>query len=156
MLDAAGEDVPLHRPQRVLLALDDQDLNSAEHEAELLVLVAVQRNDRSWLELDQVQHRAVPEQGPTRDAGHQLEGPDVVEVDELRFHAPIVRSRMCTTARSTASKGWPSRSATTPTPSKRVACPSSRGSSPGMNRGSSSGRTSPRRRGRSSGTWSSC
>jgi 2-iminobutanoate/2-iminopropanoate deaminase len=51
------------------------------------VLVAVERNGRAGRELDQVEHRTLAEERPSRDAGRELERTDVVETHELRFHA---------------------------------------------------------------------
>jgi putative ABC transport system permease protein len=97
VLDAPGEDIALERPERVLLAVDDQHLCPAQHEPELLVRVAVQRHDRARLELDQVQHRPVAEQRPPPDPGGELERRDVLEANELRLHRrcdsyPILRT----------------------------------------------------------------
>ena len=52
MLDAAGKDVALHRPELVRDAVDDERLHPAQDDPELLVLVAVQRDDRAGLELE--------------------------------------------------------------------------------------------------------
>jgi hypothetical protein len=95
--DAAGEHVALHRAHFMLHAVDDQHLCPAQHDPELLVLVAVQRHGGARLELDQVHHRPLAEQGLPGDARGELERADVVEVDEVRLHAAIVRS--WTTAR---------------------------------------------------------
>jgi 2-iminobutanoate/2-iminopropanoate deaminase len=91
VLDSAGQHVALHRSHCVLLAGDHQHLCPAQHDPELFVLMAVERNGRPRLELDQVQHRALAEERPADDADGELELADVVEVDELRFHAAIVR-----------------------------------------------------------------
>jgi 2-iminobutanoate/2-iminopropanoate deaminase len=82
----------------VLLAVDDQHLHALENDAELLVLVAVERHDRARFELDQVDHGAAAEERPAGDAGGELEAVDVVETDELRLHRPpiilpLVRTR---------------------------------------------------------------
>jgi hypothetical protein len=87
VLDPAGEHVPLHRLELVRDAVDDERLHPAEHEPELLVGMAVQRDRRPRLELDHVQHRALAEQRPSRDALGQLERTDVVEAHEDGFHA---------------------------------------------------------------------
>ena len=92
MLETARQDVTLHRPQRVLRAVDDEHLRPAQHDPELLVLVAVQRHGRARSELDQVQHRTLAEERAPGHAGRELELPDVAEVDELWLHAAIVRS----------------------------------------------------------------
>src|SRR6185503_1367453 len=115
MLHSAGQDVALHRPHRMLRAVDDQHLPPAQHQAELFVLVTVERHARARCELDQIQHRALAEERAAGHAGRELELADVAEVDELRIHAAIVRSALCSTGRSTASRDWRSRSATTPT-----------------------------------------
>ena len=85
MLDAARDHVAVHRPQLVRLAVDHERLHALEHDPELLVLVAVQRNGRARLELDHVEHRALAEERPAGDAGGELERLDVREVDELRL-----------------------------------------------------------------------
>jgi 2-iminobutanoate/2-iminopropanoate deaminase len=97
VLDAARDDVSLHRADRVLDAVDDEDLDAAEADAELLVRVAVRGDDGAGLELDHVDHGSRAEQRPSADAGRQLEGADLVEPDELRLHhaiiAPVVSAR---------------------------------------------------------------
>ena len=96
MLDAARDHVAVHRPELVRLAADHERLHALEHDAELLVLVAVQRDGRARLELDHVEHRPLAEERAAGDAGGELERLDVREVDELRLcrprHAAIVRS----------------------------------------------------------------
>jgi reactive intermediate/imine deaminase len=75
----------------VRFPVDYERLHPAQDDAELLVLVAVQRHGRTRLELDQVQHRALAEQRASAHPGRQLEGAHIVEVDELRFHRqPII------------------------------------------------------------------
>ena len=49
--------------------------------------VAVQRDGRSRLEADEVQHRALAEQRLSGDAGGELERAHGVEVYELRLHS---------------------------------------------------------------------
>ena len=88
MLDPAGEDVALERAELVRLTADDEGLHPAQDDAELLVLVTVQRHRRPGFEIDQVQHRAVAEDWTAVDARGQLEGTDVVEAHELRFQSP--------------------------------------------------------------------
>ncbi len=90
MLDPAGEDVALERAELVRLTVDDEGLHPAQDDAELLVLVTVQRHRCPGFEIDQVQHRAVAEEGTAVDAWGQLEGTDVVEAHELRFHSPRI------------------------------------------------------------------
>ena len=87
MLDPAGEHVPLHLLELVGDAVDHERLHPAEHEPELLVRMAVQRDRRPRLELDHVQHRALAEERPSRDTLGQLERTDVVEAHEDGFHA---------------------------------------------------------------------
>ena len=90
MLDAAGKHVSLERPELVWLAVDHERLHSAQNDAELLVLMAVERHRRPRLELDQVQHGALAEERPPADALRELEGADVVEPNELRLHCPLI------------------------------------------------------------------
>src|SRR4029077_6419814 len=56
------------------------------HDAQLLVRVAVQRHHRAGLELDQVEHAALAEERPPRNALRERERAHIVEADELRFH----------------------------------------------------------------------
>ncbi len=91
VLDAAGKDVTLHRPERVLDPLDDEHLHPAQDDPELLVRVAVHRDDGTRLELDQIQHCSLAEEWTSDDARGELEGRDLLEQDELRLHcAPII------------------------------------------------------------------
>lgn len=91
MLDATGENVALHRAELVRFPVDDERLHPAQDDAELLVVVAVQRHGRTRLELDQVQHRALAEQRTPAHPRRQLEGAHIVEADELRLHRqPII------------------------------------------------------------------
>ncbi len=91
VLDAAREDVALHRPEWVLDAFDDENLGTSQDDSKLLVRVAVQGDDGAGLELDQVQHGALAEERATGHAGGELERAQVVEADELRLHAaPII------------------------------------------------------------------
>ena len=86
MLDAAGQHVPFERVEFVRHPADDERLHPAQDDAELLVLVAVQRHRRAGVELDQVEHRALTEERAAADALRQLERADVVKADELRLH----------------------------------------------------------------------
>ncbi len=86
MLHAAGEHVGLERAELVRLAFDDERLHSLEYEAELLVRVAVQRHRRTWLEADEIQHRALAEERPAGHARSELECANGIESDELRSH----------------------------------------------------------------------
>jgi 2-iminobutanoate/2-iminopropanoate deaminase len=86
MLDTAGQHVPFERVEFVRHSADDERLHPAQDDAELLVLVAVQRDRRAGIELDQVEHRALTEERPAADALRQLERADVVKADELRLH----------------------------------------------------------------------
>jgi 2-iminobutanoate/2-iminopropanoate deaminase len=90
VLDAARENVSLQRAELVRFPGDDERLHPAQDDAELLVLVAVQRHRGSRLELDQVQHRALAEQRSSAHPGRQLEGAHIVEADELRLHLPLI------------------------------------------------------------------
>jgi len=90
VLDAAGENVALHWAELVRFPVDDERLHPAQNDAELLVLVAVQRHGRTWLELDQVQHRALAEQRAPAHTRRQLKGAHIVEEDELRLHRPLI------------------------------------------------------------------
>ncbi len=87
MLDAAGEHVRLERPQLVRDPVDDEGLHALEDDPELLVRMAVRRHRGSRLEADQVHHRVLSEERATRDSRDELEGANLVEVDELRLHA---------------------------------------------------------------------
>ena len=87
MLDTAGQDVGLERTELVRCAIDDQCLHPFEHDPELLVRMAVERDRRPGLEADEVQHGRGSEERLTRYAGCELEGADGVETNELRFHA---------------------------------------------------------------------
>jgi 2-iminobutanoate/2-iminopropanoate deaminase len=86
VLDTPGEHVPVQRTELVRHPAHDKRLHPPQHDPELLVLVAVQRHRRARLELDQVEHRALAEEGPAGDTFRELERADVVETDELRFH----------------------------------------------------------------------
>ena len=91
MLDAARENVALQWAELVRFPVDDERLHPAQDDAELLVLVAVQRHGGARLELDQIQHRALAEQRAPAHPGRQLEGAHIVEADELRLHGqPII------------------------------------------------------------------
>jgi 2-iminobutanoate/2-iminopropanoate deaminase len=90
MLHSARKDVPLERPELVWNAVDDEGLHPAQDDAELLVLVTVQRDGGARLEVDQVQHRAFAEQRAPAHPRRQLEGAHIVEADELRFHRPPI------------------------------------------------------------------
>ncbi len=91
MLYAAGNDVPLHRAEFVRLAVDHERLHSAQHDPQLLVRVAMERNGRARLELDEVDHRAVAEEGSPAHTRRELERANAVEVDESRRgHAAII------------------------------------------------------------------
>lgn len=50
MLDAAEQHLALHRPELVRLAVDNERLHPAQHDADLLVRMAVERHDRGGLE----------------------------------------------------------------------------------------------------------
>jgi 2-iminobutanoate/2-iminopropanoate deaminase len=90
VLNAAREHVPLQRAELVRFSVDDERLHPAQDDAELLVLVAVQRHRGARLELDQVQHRALAEQRASAHPGRQLEGSHIIEADELRLHLPLI------------------------------------------------------------------
>jgi succinate-semialdehyde dehydrogenase/glutarate-semialdehyde dehydrogenase len=90
VLDAAWKHVRLERPELVRDAFHHEGLHPFEHDAELLVRVAVQRHGRVRLEPDQVQHRAFAEQRPPDYTLGQLEGADGAQADELRLHASII------------------------------------------------------------------
>jgi 2-iminobutanoate/2-iminopropanoate deaminase len=90
VLDAAGEHVSLERPELVWLAVYHERLHSPQDDAELLVLMAMERYRRPRLELDQVQHGAFTEERAPADAPRELEGADVVETNELRLHRELI------------------------------------------------------------------
>jgi 2-iminobutanoate/2-iminopropanoate deaminase len=95
VLDAAGKHVSLEWAKLVRLAVDHERLHSPQDDAELLVLMAVERYRRFRLELDQVQHGALSEERAPADAPRELESADVVETDELRLHrARIILARV--------------------------------------------------------------
>ncbi len=94
MLDSAGQHVGLERPEFVRDSVHDERLHSLEHDAELLVRVAVQRDDGARLEADEVQHRALAEERLPGHSGGQLERADGVETDELRLHVLDYRWRV--------------------------------------------------------------
>ena len=91
VLHASGKHVRLVGPELVRDAVDDERLHALEHDAELLVRMAVKRHLRARLEADQVQHRALAEERPARHAGGELERADGVETDELPCHATDYR-----------------------------------------------------------------
>ena len=82
MLDPSGKDVSFHRAELVRDAVDHERLHSAQHQPELLVHVAVERDGRAWLELDHVEHRSLAEQRAAGDAVGELERTYLVEADE--------------------------------------------------------------------------
>jgi 2-iminobutanoate/2-iminopropanoate deaminase len=90
VLDTAGENVALQRAELVRFPVDDERLHPAQDDAELLVLVTVQRHGGARLELDQVQHRALAEQRAPGHTWGQLERAHIVEADELRLHRPLI------------------------------------------------------------------
>jgi 2-iminobutanoate/2-iminopropanoate deaminase len=90
VLDAAGENVALQWAELVCVPVDDERLHTAQDDAQLLVLVTVQRDGGARLEFDQVQHRAFAEQRASGDACRELEGAHIVEADELRLHRPLI------------------------------------------------------------------
>jgi 2-iminobutanoate/2-iminopropanoate deaminase len=91
MLDSSRKHVALERSELMWNAVDDERLHPAQDDAELFVLVTVQRDGRSRFEVDQVQHRALAEQRTSPDTRRELEGADFVEVHELRFrHKGII------------------------------------------------------------------
>jgi hypothetical protein len=72
----------------MLDAADHEHLHATKDDAELLVVVAVERDDGQRLELDQVEHGAATEERPPGDACSELEGANLAEVDELGLHRP--------------------------------------------------------------------
>jgi 2-iminobutanoate/2-iminopropanoate deaminase len=90
VLDPAWEHIALERAELVRFPVHDERLHPAQDDSELLVLVAVQRNRGAWLELDEVEHRARAEQRTASHASRELERPDIVEVNELRFHPDAI------------------------------------------------------------------
>ncbi len=91
MLDASGEDVGLERAELVCDAVDDEGLHALEHDAELLVRMAVERHLGARLEADQVEHGALAEERLPGHAGGELEGANGIESDELSSHATDYR-----------------------------------------------------------------
>jgi 2-iminobutanoate/2-iminopropanoate deaminase len=90
VLDAAGEDVALERAELMHFPVDDEGLHPPQDDAELLVLVTVQRHRGARLELDQVQHRALSEQRTPVHACRELERADIIEVHELRLRHRLI------------------------------------------------------------------
>jgi len=91
VLHAGRDDVSVHGAEGALDAVDDQHLLAAKHDPELLVGMTVYRKDGVGLELDEVDHGAVAEQGSPDRTGCQLERLDGGEADKLRFgHATII------------------------------------------------------------------
>jgi 2-iminobutanoate/2-iminopropanoate deaminase len=91
----------------VCVPVDDERLHPAQDDAELLVLVTVQRHRGARLELDQVQHRALTEQRAPAYARRQLEGAHIVEADELRLHRPLIILASVTSREEIRVKGQP-------------------------------------------------
>jgi hypothetical protein len=87
VLDTAREDVGLERPQLVRHAFHDEGLHPLEHDPELLVRMAVERDDSTGLEADEVQHRSLAEERLPADSGGELERAQRVQTHELRRHA---------------------------------------------------------------------
>ena len=90
MLDAAGKNVALQRAELVRFPVDDERLHPTQDDAELLMLVTVQRDGGSRFELDQVQHCALAEQRAPAHTRRQLEGTHIVEANELRLHRSLI------------------------------------------------------------------
>jgi len=90
VLHAAREHVALEGAELVRLAVDHERLHPAQDDAELLVLVTMQRHRGPRLEFDQVQHRALAEQRAPAHPRRQLEGAHIVEADELRLHRLLI------------------------------------------------------------------
>jgi len=67
-------------------AVDHERLHPAQHDAELLVHVAVERHGRAGLELDEIEHRARAEQRASADAVRECERTYLVETDEYGLH----------------------------------------------------------------------
>ena len=76
----------LRSSQNEARLLDHERLHPTQHEAELLVHVAVQRDGRVRLELDHVEHRACPEERASGDAVREHERSYLVESDEYGLH----------------------------------------------------------------------
>jgi 2-iminobutanoate/2-iminopropanoate deaminase len=90
VLDAAGENVALQRAELVRFPVDDERLHTAQDDAELLVLVTMERHGGAGLEVDQVQHRSLAEQRAPAHTRRELERANIVEADELRLHRPLI------------------------------------------------------------------
>ncbi len=90
MLDAAGKNVALQWAEFVRFPVDDERLHPAQDDAELLVLVAMERHGGAGLEVDQVQHRALAKQWAPAHTRRELERAHIVEADELRLHRPRI------------------------------------------------------------------
>jgi 2-iminobutanoate/2-iminopropanoate deaminase len=90
VLDTAGENVALERAELVRFAVDDERLHPPQDDAELFVLVTMERHGGAGLEVDQVQHRSLAEQRAPAHTRRQLERAHIVEADELRLHRPQI------------------------------------------------------------------
>jgi 2-iminobutanoate/2-iminopropanoate deaminase len=90
VLDTAGENVALERAELVRFAVDDERLHPPQDDAELFVLVTMERHGGAGLEVDQVQHRSLAEQRAPAHTRRQLERAHIVEADELRLHRPLI------------------------------------------------------------------
>lgn len=94
VLDAAGKNVALHRAKWVLDAVHDQHLHACENDSQLLVRMAVKRDDGAGLELDQIEHRVRAEEWARAHSAGEVEARDLVEANEQRLHAPIILDAM--------------------------------------------------------------
>jgi hypothetical protein len=84
VLDAAGEDLGLHRLELVRLSVHDERLHPLEHDPELLVRVTVEGHDGARLEANQVQHCPLAEERPgAAHSSGELERSDCIEAYEL-------------------------------------------------------------------------
>jgi succinate-semialdehyde dehydrogenase/glutarate-semialdehyde dehydrogenase len=86
VLDAAGQDVCLERPELVRDAGDHERLHALEDDPELLVRMAVERHDGAGLEADEVEHRSFAEERLPTHPRRQVERANAFELHELRFH----------------------------------------------------------------------
>src|SRR4029453_9245704 len=82
MLHAAGKPKGVPRLEPVIDALDDHVDLAFEDVAHLLVRMAVQRHVRVRIELDEVEHEGIAEDGPAADAGGEVVRRLAVEVRE--------------------------------------------------------------------------
>ncbi len=101
MLDSAGDRVRGAGTELVLDAVDREQQLALDHVAELLVVMVVRRHPRPGFELEEVEHRAVTEERPHRDAVHERVRRRLAEAFDLD-HQPASTGFVSSPIRSTA------------------------------------------------------